>query len=371
MVAYFSKLWEPIPRDELAVLYAEKLRLYRRFTVLVMSLAALLSIALWSWDFAVDPIGARHTLAYRLVMSFALALFAFYLHLGIFPRLRTVGFVASMIASQAFFFPILAQLEGGSFIGAGAPLFWLIFLPLAVVGLTLKDGLWGLLGISVAPLIWQWLNLINVLLIDVFILYIWPASLVVAVILFANNQFMLQMLRKQKHLVAARDEAEQMARVDVLTGLYNRRAFIELGDAAFVNAKRYKHPLSVLVLDLDFFKRINDTYGHGVGDSVIQKMAELIGLGVRESDISARIGGEEFAVVLIETDLSRGIDLAERLRKAVSTTIMDMGTGFSASFGVAQMTPENKSLNALIVQADKALYEAKEGGRDRVVAYRE
>ena len=368
MLKLSTTIWEPIPRDEIPGLYAEKLRIFRPFAVIVMALAALLGIGLWGWDFAVDPLGAPNTLPYRLAEIPALGLFPLYLYFNLWPRFRTFAFVLSMTVSQALMFPIFELLQDGPLIGSGAFLFWYIFVPLAGVGLTLKDSLYAMLGLSVAPLLWNALGLLAHFQTDVFILYMWPAGFVVSAVLVANNHFMLQMIRSQKLLSLAKEEAEHMARTDVMTGMNNRRAFLELGGAAFQNAKRYGHPLSVVLLDLDHFKRINDTHGHAAGDAVIVMTAELINLCVRESDITGRFGGEEFVLLLSETDLTHAVEMAERMRATVSATLLDEKTGFTASFGVVQLSAGCDNLETLVAQADQALYEAKEGGRNRVVA---
>ena len=370
MASLITALWKPVPRDERSALYDEKLRLYRPFAVLVMWLGSFLSVALWAWDFAIDPVGAPDTLIYRFQVGALLGAFALYLHFGLWPRLRTLAFVATMVASQGYLYLILDVMENGHMVGMGAFLFWYIFLPLVGVGLTLKDTLYGMLGLATAPLLWHALGWSPKLLVDVFVMYMWPAGSVVAIILVANNLFMLQMIRTQKRLQDAKEFAEHQARTDALTHLNNRRAFFEFGGAAFHNAKRYKHPLSVVLLDLDRFKRINDTYGHAIGDAVIQAMAEVIRATARESDIAGRLGGEEFALVLNETALVEAEQMAERLRTAVMQTEIDVGDErltFSASFGVAQLDVACDDLDTLVARADQALYDAKESGRNRVV----
>ena len=336
---------------------------------MVMSLGVFLAVALWGWDFAIDPVGAPNALPYRLAEIPALGLFALYLYFNLWPQYRTFAFALTMIASQALLYPILAQLDTGPLLGFGAHLFWLIFLPLVGIGLTLKDCLYGILVLSTAPLLWNALGLLNNFQVDVFVFYMWPAGMVVSIILVFNNQFLLQMIRNQKALSVARDQAEQLARTDSLTGLNNRRAFFDLGNTAFQNARRYKHPLSVVLLDLDKFKNINDVYGHAVGDSVIKRTADLISSSLRETDITGRLGGEEFALILNETNGEQAMELAERLRLEIANSPLDAVEHFSGSLGVAEQEESCQSLDDLIALADEALYAAKQQGRDRVILY--
>jgi diguanylate cyclase (GGDEF)-like protein len=165
-----------------------------------------------------------------------------------------------------------------------------------------------------------------------------------------------------------RDRAEALARTDPLTGLNNRRAFYELGELAMRHAARYEHPLSMVMIDIDRFKSINDEFGHGVGDAVIRSLAKLIDKHYRNTDISCRFGGEEFAVLLPETDLDGALLTAERLRNVVEEHVIiceGHKLRFTASFGVAAMCT-GQSLDDLLVTADRALYEAKRTGRNSV-----
>lgn len=371
MLSLISKIWKPIPKGEVAALYEEKLRMNRVFSVMVMWLGAFLSVALWAWDFAIDPVGAPNALIYRFYVAAILAAFGLCLHFQILPRFRTIAFVLTMVASQAFLYPILDVLKNGHMIGMGAFLFWYIFAPLVGVGLTLKDTLYGMVALALAPLLWYALGWTPELLVDVFIMYMWPAGSVVVIILVINNQTTLHMIRNQKRLEVQKKKAEELARTDTLTGMNNRRAFFDLGGVALQNAARYKHALSVVLLDLDHFKRVNDTYGHAVGDAVIKAMAKAIEDTARESDVTGRLGGEEFAVILTQTDMVEAKLVAERLRRTTCSLRVETGDGdvsFSASFGVATLGESEEDLDVLVAKADAALYVAKDGGRNRVAS---
>ena len=165
--------------------------------------------------------------------------------------------------------------------------------------------------------------------------------------------------------------ARDLARTDELTGLANRRAFVEQGSAAIDQARRYHRPLSLVMLDIDHFKRINDQYGHAVGDSALQHVAAALRRTARAADTPGRLGGEEFALLLPETACDAATVLAERLRRDVATvTVPANGTTvrLTCSFGVAQFSGAAATLDALLGAADAALYQAKAEGRDRVIS---
>jgi diguanylate cyclase (GGDEF)-like protein len=164
-----------------------------------------------------------------------------------------------------------------------------------------------------------------------------------------------------------------MATTDGLTGLYNRRHFFELTDREFVRCKRYGAPLSVFMIDIDHFKRINDAHGHAAGDRVLTHLAKKLKTLVRDSDIVGRYGGEEFAVLLPETKLETAVKIAERIRKVVENEAAptDGESGdikYTLSIGVSAFTQEVRTVAAMFAAADKGLYEAKTLSRNRVVS---
>ena len=165
------------------------------------------------------------------------------------------------------------------------------------------------------------------------------------------------------------EEVEHRARTDFLTGLPNHRFFqatlsIELG-----RAQRHNHPLSLLMIDLDFLKEVNDRFGHPSGDMVIRTLAETIRATCREIDFAARYGGEEFTVILPETPLSGAIQAAERVRERVAAQEFPGIGSITASVGVSSFPVNALSKEDLIRIADQALYIAKNGGRNRVAYF--
>jgi diguanylate cyclase (GGDEF)-like protein len=164
--------------------------------------------------------------------------------------------------------------------------------------------------------------------------------------------------------------AERLAQFDPLTGLNNRRAFYDLTVPLWSAALRHGHDLSVMLLDIDRFKQINDAHGHACGDEVLKATAGLLRQCIRQGDVLARWGGEEFIVLLPETSLGEATALAERLRTAVAAMRSLPGSGetaVTASFGVAPREACHATLDSLIASADNCLYQAKQQGRNRVI----
>ncbi len=165
------------------------------------------------------------------------------------------------------------------------------------------------------------------------------------------------------------DELRALASVDGLTGIYNRRHFLELGEKELARAQRYGHPLALMMMDVDHFKRINDTYGHAAGDEVLKRLAATCTANLRGPDILGRLGGEEFAVVMPECGVDAAQSAAERLRLKLAKVEVpsEQGTiGFTISIGVVGRE-SGEGLTEALDRADKAMYAAKQGGRNRVV----
>jgi diguanylate cyclase (GGDEF)-like protein len=167
------------------------------------------------------------------------------------------------------------------------------------------------------------------------------------------------------------EKINAMATMDGLTGLNNRRYFFDLAEREFVRCKRYGSPFSVFMIDIDHFKKINDSYGHAVGDMVLVHLARRLKVLVRESDIIGRYGGEEFAVFLPETTLEIAAVVAERIRREIENgavhTEKSGDIRFTLSIGVGAFTEEARNVAEIFETADRGLYEAKEAGRNRVV----
>jgi len=163
--------------------------------------------------------------------------------------------------------------------------------------------------------------------------------------------------------------ADRMARTDELTSINNRRSFMELGEQITRLCHRQAKPLSALLIDVDHFKRINDTYGHSAGDGVLKHIGALLARQFRAADVCGRLGGEEFAVLLADTDAAAASAVAEKLRQTIASASVPWQAhmlNITVSIGVAS---HNDNLSTLLHRADTAMYQAKTGGRNRVMLY--
>ena len=183
-------------------------------------------------------------------------------------------------------------------------------------------------------------------------------------------------LRKKKYADRLRHNVQlslEMAITDQLTGLHNRRYMARHLDNLIAEAQRTGKPLAFVIMDIDFFKTVNDNHGHDIGDEVLREFAKRIAANVRGIDLVCRYGGEEFVVVMPDTDVAYAYSVAERLRKSIETTPIDISRApqrlsITISIGIAKSEGENDTAEALLHRADQALYRAKRTGRNRVVA---
>lgn len=185
-----------------------------------------------------------------------------------------------------------------------------------------------------------------------------------------RNGELQKVIEEQKK---AQQELEHLATHDPLTGLINRRHFIELASQAIEQARRYKRPFSVIMIDIDHFKNINDTFGHNAGDQILVEAARCMRGVLRKADIFSRFGGDEFVLFLPETSKEGARRLSERLRAAVAQRT-EMVEGISmpitVSIGLTSHLSESKyKIDTLLQEADKALYTSKQGGRDRITLF--
>lgn len=171
------------------------------------------------------------------------------------------------------------------------------------------------------------------------------------------------------NIVSDELELRIIAQVDHLTGALTRRGFVEQAEREITRARRYHRPCSLVMLDLDHFKRINDSHGHAAGDQVLQQVAALTVEALRPSDLFGRLGGEEFAILLPETDASAAVIVAERLRETIASLPVELPgevrLNVTASFGIAPLTSHIQSFASWMERADKVLYESKSGGRNQ------
>lgn len=195
--------------------------------------------------------------------------------------------------------------------------------------------------------------------------------------LLARVKTHLTLKRTQDALKKAYEEMEKLATTDPLTEIANRRAILEIGRQEFLRSKRYKTEFCLFILDVDYFKKINDNYGHDIGDLVLISMVSIVNNSLRKVDKLGRagklgrLGGEEFIIILPETSLESGIKVADRIRLTIekgSITTPIVTIKLTVSIGLSSYTADDHSISDIMKRADNALYEAKEKGRNQVKA---
>jgi two-component system, cell cycle response regulator len=173
-------------------------------------------------------------------------------------------------------------------------------------------------------------------------------------------------------LKATRDHLSRLVSTDVLTNVYSRRWWFELAGMEFSRWQRYESRFSLMVVDLDFFKRVNDTYGHEAGDRLLCRFADMLRAECRQSDIVGRVGGEEFTLLAPETSLEAAETIADRIAVACRRLVVPSPAGdvrCTCSIGISEVTSDDQNIDGVLRRADAALYEAKRGGRDRWKRY--
>ncbi|MDD3443581.1 MAG: sensor domain-containing diguanylate cyclase, partial [Sulfurimonas denitrificans] len=194
-----------------------------------------------------------------------------------------------------------------------------------------------------------------------------PIEITCKLIKEKDKSYIISIARDISELKAMNKTLEKMANTDNLTGIYNRRKFEEIIKIEMERSARYNSNLSLIMIDIDHFKRINDTYGHDEGDNVIRKTVEIVSKNIRHLDVFVRWGGEEFIVLCPQTESKNASILAEKLRVAIESVNYETLGKITCSFGVTSyIKDEDKS--SFIKRLDTALYSAKDEGRNRVVA---
>jgi diguanylate cyclase (GGDEF)-like protein len=184
----------------------------------------------------------------------------------------------------------------------------------------------------------------------------------------ANSSLERKVRERTAELEEARKKAEMLALTDSLTGIPNRRHLTDLCMRELKRVRRYRNAASLVVLDIDDFKKINDDYGHPVGDDVLRDLTETIRAAIRDVDVFGRLGGEEFILMLPDTPAERGVEIADRLRKLIEARRVGAdAVSYRISCGVTDINSDDQDLDDILIRADKALYAAKRRGKNQVV----
>jgi diguanylate cyclase (GGDEF)-like protein len=338
----------------------QKMILAQLFSVVALLLLLLFSIAALT--------NQNPTHAYVL-MTFAVLTFSNYLFLRYTNKVDLANQIIILLMGALCLYLFYT---GG--VGGTGPLWSFVFIPVAIFlgGIKL-----GVIAVSLLMLIimvifqsWQ-IEMIDGIYSTTFMIRFVAIYITLAILSFLNEYFRDG---SQRHLVSAYQRLELLFRTDDMTGLYNRRHITEQLAYEALRINRTDSPFSLILFDIDHFKQINDRYGHACGDYVLQSVAVIVKSVLRKVDIAARVGGEEFLVLLPDTYLHSAAIAAERLRKAMEQypfTYGDIQFSVTVSLGVTEaskdLLPDN--LDNLVNLADDNLYKAKNRGRNRTVAF--
>lgn len=312
------------------------------------------------WDYLIDPAHAVLTMFFRAVCVLAGAPAYLPLTLRWKPNWR---FAYLFLTHAGAILVAEYLLTGGMLYGlAGVTS---CVLAVSVIAIRFSSLAMMLAPTSVLFLVLSGLTLTQKQFLNNLMLYVFSVLLTILIMLTVRRSRHQAFLLEKKLLHASRH--------DSLTGACNRGYLVDLGEREVTLAKRYGRPLALIMIDIDHFKQVNDTYGHEVGDRVIKTLVEVCQSNLRSIDHFGRIGGEEFVCILPETEHAEAWACAERMRKSVEAVRMDTRRGslhFTVSMGIAVLTPSDQDLTSLLRGADDALYRAKRDGRNRVTLMR-
>jgi diguanylate cyclase (GGDEF)-like protein len=339
-----------------------------RSTALVMGLAAsLLAIGLWSWDWVHDPVHGMQALPRRILLAAILLIYPVALAAGLRRSWLPWCMAALVLATQAVFLWHLDQVETGLVYGIAGFMYWFLLPIFMGLPYRFRSNLLLNLVIAALPNLLVRLGIAPSFELDKYNVLIWPTCGIAILV----NLMLDQLYRR---LFRYRRDIEDLARFDPLTGLANRRYFFERAEDVLGLCCRHQHAASVLMIDIDHFKRINDTHGHPVGDRALAHVASHLRSGLRRTDLVGRYGGEEFAVVLPETAPAPALLVAEKVRRRIEEGPLQLpghnGVPITVSIGVTGLDrlPRQVELEQLLRSADQALYRAKRAGRNQVEA---
>ncbi len=341
----------------------KKLEDHRTFSAIMFFMTAMIGTSHWVWDYVTDPIGAQHTIGLRLIFLSLIVYSYAFMHV----KNRRVLEFASVMAGLLLllnYVEILNRLDTGMVYGIGGFVFFL-FLPLLMFqGFSIRVSIISTFLFAGFPQILALLGIAHNFEHAQYAVLIWPAAIAM---MLTHYAFVLN----YRFRFDSEAALEFASNTDPLTGVSNRRHFMPMVRREIARSHRFQHPVSLIVLDIDNFKSINDFHGHSTGDAAICALANICRKMARQIDFVARLGGDEFAILLLEIGIDDAFTVAERIRTAIeSTTIKSLDceeVHFTVSIGVAEQPQGSSSEEGLIELADAAMYDAKESGRNRVV----
>lgn len=336
----------------------------RHFCSIMFVMPAAVGVSHWIWDHVTDPIGARDTIWLRLLFLSSLTFTFAFKYIKNRHFLTFASVVLGMVGLFVFVL-ILNRINNGMIYGIGGFTFFL-FLPLLMFqGFSVRINILSTFLYAAFPQLLAVVGIAQGFQHAQYAVLIWPAAIAMMLAHYAFAQNYRIRYESEVNL-------ELISNTDPLTGVSNRRHFMPIIRKEIDRSQRFKHPISLIVLDIDNFKKINDQYGHLAGDAAICTLANICRTMARQIDIVARLGGDEFAILLLEVDLEKALTIAERIRQAVEKNPIESfdsaRINFTVSIGVAEQSQENLSEEWLIEQADAAMYQAKIAGRNRIIA---
>lgn len=350
------------PSQEFA---AKKFRDHRRFTAVVYVILGVFLPFLWVWDYVTDPVGARETIGLRLLyLLILIPAFGFWWP-KVPPRWLQIAPPLLMLAAEVLYVEILNHLQTGMIYGLAGFMYVMFIAVLGTQCYSLVLAIGYTLFATILPTLMAALGLAPGFPYLSFAILVWPAAglTILSQAAFAYHYLYRYYLEQQLKFLSD---------TDPLSGARNRRYFMPRLDSEVVRAHRLRLDLALLMLDIDFFKKVNDTYGHPTGDLVIRQLADICLQVSRKIDVVGRVGGEEFAVLLPGATIAQATDVAERIRAQAEGSSVQSQDGkflnFTVSVGVAEVRPDDNNGTDLFSRADAALYEAKNSGRNRVMS---
>ncbi|WP_320170235.1 GGDEF domain-containing protein [Maridesulfovibrio sp.] len=342
----------------------KRYRDYRLNALVIISVCSLIWASLWAWDITVDPIGAANTLWLRLLfIAIGSCSVVFIICKDLNSWIASFVLVGSL-SSEAVFIEILTRLNGGLVYGLAGFMYSMLVAVLLFQCFSLRINYAFTLLSSALPHLAGMVGIVQGFPHRHYAMLIWPAAALAAISQTIHSRNYLLRYRLEKKL-------KNLSNTDPLTGIRNRRYFMPQLEHETRRAARTKQNLSLLLLDIDDFKSINDRYGHPTGDQVICRVAEICDRLSRDIDVVARIGGEEFSILLVGSNLEQAGNVAERIRTQIAKTVMHgpdkMPFNCTASIGIAEFDTIDKTENSLLSRADAALYKAKRTGRNKVM----
>lgn len=327
-----------------------------------VGIGALAMFSFLLWDWLLDPTQFLTCVAIRTVGTCAMLWCAWiYRTTRLSPRaLQAVGMLAVSAGTVTIALTQFVMKDGFLYGPAGLALFPTV--SAVVVTRARQAPLVNLPGFVLV------LVLLSILGIDGFVRF--NVVMFVATGIFASFILALALEHTARYGFRLELKLEEQAHIDPLTGIANRRRLEDRAREEVERARRFNRPLSLMIMDLDHFKGVNDRHGHPFGDKVLRTLAEVGRVNLRQTDLFARVGGEEFVVLMPETNADMAAQIAERLRRQLSAAPVidgEVAASVTISIGIAAYGADAPSMEMLMAQADRALYAAKAQGRDRVV----